>query len=496
MGRSAHLIHRAADPGLDRRLRDHRWGVYPVQMLDGIGAGLQSVAVPALVARILNGTGRVNVGQGAVMTMQGIGASLSPAIGGWIAQEIGYSAVFTILGGFALGSVALWVGFAPISSRPAQDHRIERFSCRARGTGRMMQSGDQILQLTRLIVSDFRTIDMSPHVMTGYRGTRHGGRHHAPFQSARGDLGGGGRRAAGRAGVDFAPDALTGVAKGTDVYLFLFGMMLLAEIAREEGLFDWLAAVATSHANGSARRLFLLIYGVGTIVTVFLSNDATAVVLTPAVAAAVKTAKAKEPLPYLLICAFIANAASFVLPISNPANLVIYGSHMPPLLHWLPAYVLPSVVSIAATYLVLRWTQRGALRSADRQGCAGADPCPAPARPPPLGIAATAVVLLASSAFDLRLGLPTAIAGDVTAAGRADPRARRARGAREGYFLGRAAARRRAFRFGRGADQTGVTGMITALLHEGRSVLAIWAAWSAGIMSPSPAISSTICRPA
>jgi MFS family permease len=91
-----------------------RWGVYPVQILDGIGAGLQSVAVPALVARILNGTGRVNVGQGAVMTVQGLGASLSPAIGGWIAQEIGYSAMFMILGSFALGSIALWTGFASI----------------------------------------------------------------------------------------------------------------------------------------------------------------------------------------------------------------------------------------------------------------------------------------------------------------------------------------------------------------------------------------------
>ena len=59
------------------------WGVWPVQALDGIGAGLQSVAVPGLVACILNGTGRVNVGQGAVMTVQGLGASLSPAIGGW-----------------------------------------------------------------------------------------------------------------------------------------------------------------------------------------------------------------------------------------------------------------------------------------------------------------------------------------------------------------------------------------------------------------------------
>jgi MFS family permease len=89
-----------------------RWGVYPVQVLDGIGAGLQSVAVPGLVARILDGTGRVNVGQGAVMSAQALGASLSPAIGGWIAQEIGYSAMFLILGSFALGSVALWLGFA------------------------------------------------------------------------------------------------------------------------------------------------------------------------------------------------------------------------------------------------------------------------------------------------------------------------------------------------------------------------------------------------
>jgi len=87
------------------------WGVYPVQVLDGVGAGLQSVAVPGLVARILNGTGRVNVGQGAVMTVQGVGAALSPAIGGAIAQAVGYRMAFLILGGFALGSLALWLAF-------------------------------------------------------------------------------------------------------------------------------------------------------------------------------------------------------------------------------------------------------------------------------------------------------------------------------------------------------------------------------------------------
>ena len=95
-----------------------KWGIYPVQILDGVGAGLQSVATPGLVARILNGTGRVNVGQGAVMTMQGLGAALSPIIGGWTAQALGYPFAFLMLGGFALASVALWLGFAPLL-RPA-----------------------------------------------------------------------------------------------------------------------------------------------------------------------------------------------------------------------------------------------------------------------------------------------------------------------------------------------------------------------------------------
>lgn len=87
-------------------------GLYPVQILDGIGAGLQSVAVPGLVAHLLNGTGRINIGQGAVMTIQGLGASLSPAIGGWMAQQLGYSATFLILGSFAFVSIVLWVVYA------------------------------------------------------------------------------------------------------------------------------------------------------------------------------------------------------------------------------------------------------------------------------------------------------------------------------------------------------------------------------------------------
>lgn len=206
-------------------------------------------------------------------------------------------------------------------------------------------------------------------------------------------------------------DALAAAEKGTDVYFFLIGMMLLAEVARKEGLFDWLAAAAVRHAKNSAKRLFLIIYIVGTIVTVFLSNDATAVVLTPAVYAATRAAKV-EPLPYLLICAFIANAASFVLPISNPANLVVFGDKMPPLLQWLQLFALPSLAAIVVTYLALLFTQRNALGGAVAS-VATVTPLSLGGKLSACGIVLTAGVLLGASALGRDLGLPTFVAGAV-----------------------------------------------------------------------------------
>src|ERR1700751_357496 len=41
-------------------------------------------------------------------------------------------------------------------------------------------------------------------------------------------------------------------AKGSDVYLFLIGMMLLSELAREHGVFDWLSSAALKGSHGSS----------------------------------------------------------------------------------------------------------------------------------------------------------------------------------------------------------------------------------------------------
>jgi arsenical pump membrane protein len=201
------------------------------------------------------------------------------------------------------------------------------------------------------------------------------------------------------------------VGKGLDVYLFLTGMMLLAELARHEGVFDWLATHAVRGSHGSGVRLFALVYAVGILVTAFLSNDATAVVLTPAVYAAVNKAKAKA-LPYLFVCAFIANAASFVLPISNPANLVVYGTRIPPLFIWLRLFAVPSILSIAATFLILRYAFRAALQGSVERDVPTAPLTPAGKRAA-WGLVLTGLVLIAASALGRDLGLPTCVAAIV-----------------------------------------------------------------------------------
>jgi arsenical pump membrane protein len=201
--------------------------------------------------------------------------------------------------------------------------------------------------------------------------------------------------------------AVHAAAKAIDVCLFLIGMMLISELAREHGVFDWLSGVAVRAAGGSCSRLFVLVYGVGTIVTVFMSNDATAVVLTPAILTAARKAKV-QPLPYLFVCAFIANAASFFLPISNPANLVVFQGAMPPLANWLTAFAVPSVLSIVATFFVLRFLFRKELRESIEQGLE-ARPLDGNGKLVLATIGLMVAVLLTASYFGKDLGLPTCL---------------------------------------------------------------------------------------
>lgn len=198
------------------------------------------------------------------------------------------------------------------------------------------------------------------------------------------------------------------VLKGVDVYLFLSGMMILSELAREKGVFDWIAERAADHAVGSPRRLFFLIYIAGTAVTAFLSNDATAVVMTPAVLTIVRRLKV-DPIPHLLACALIANAASFLLPISNPANLVIFNSHMPPLIKWLGTFLIPSLASIIVTFAALRTVMHKSLAGGITERLTQTK-LSTEGRLALWGLVLAAIALISASALGWALGAPTCMA--------------------------------------------------------------------------------------
>ena len=86
---------------------DNSFWLIGVQLLDGVGAGIFGALTPLVIADIMRGTGRYNLAQGGIATVQGIGASLSGLAAGVIVDRFGYSAAFLTLA--AAAAVALIV---------------------------------------------------------------------------------------------------------------------------------------------------------------------------------------------------------------------------------------------------------------------------------------------------------------------------------------------------------------------------------------------------
>lgn len=98
------------------------WSIIPIQALDGIGAGLIGIATPIAAEQLLAGSGRFNIGLAAVMTMQGVGASLSNVVAGAVSQRYGYHASHLLSGAIAVVAVAVFLRWRRAIIRPRQTH--------------------------------------------------------------------------------------------------------------------------------------------------------------------------------------------------------------------------------------------------------------------------------------------------------------------------------------------------------------------------------------
>ena len=81
--------------------------VVAVQVLDGVCAAILGVILPLVVADVMRGTGRFNLGLGIVGSAVGIGAALSTTLAGFIMDRFGSSPAFWTLAGVAVCGLAL-----------------------------------------------------------------------------------------------------------------------------------------------------------------------------------------------------------------------------------------------------------------------------------------------------------------------------------------------------------------------------------------------------
>jgi arsenical pump membrane protein len=157
-------------------------------------------------------------------------------------------------------------------------------------------------------------------------------------------------------------DAVRTLLRDWNTFLFFLGMMGLSAMAESAGLFEWLAVQAARLARNNAERLFLNVFLLGTAISMIFSNDATALILTPVVYVLV-TRLRLPVLPYMFACTFIADTASFLLPISNPINIIVMSRYPLRLSSFLRLLFVPSLVVIAINvgifYLLYRSQLKG-----------------------------------------------------------------------------------------------------------------------------------------
>jgi arsenical pump membrane protein len=157
--------------------------------------------------------------------------------------------------------------------------------------------------------------------------------------------------------------AVAAVLSGKNTLLFLLSLLALSLLIGKSGFFDWAAIRCARIAGGDGHALYRNAFVAGAIVTAILSLDTTAVMLTPVMLALAKRLKVPAA-PYVLLCAFVANVGSLLLPISNLTNLLFADAFHQTFAAFAARMIVPQIVALGTTYGILRWRFRRDLPSA------------------------------------------------------------------------------------------------------------------------------------
>jgi len=146
-------------------------------------------------------------------------------------------------------------------------------------------------------------------------------------------------------------DVWRGITSTAQVLVFLIAMMLVATIAEDAGCFEWAAERTIALSRHDGRLLFVNLYVLGALITLFLSLDVTAIMLAPIICALVRRARL-SPLPYVVSCAYVANTASLFLPVSNLTNMLAYSLLAMPFATFVRVMTVPNLAAMLINVLV------------------------------------------------------------------------------------------------------------------------------------------------
>ena len=128
------------------------------------------------------------------------------------------------------------------------------------------------------------------------------------------------------------------------ILVLFFSMTLISIILDELGLFKYLASVASKNAKNNQLSLFLVLYFLTSILTIFTSNDIVILTLTPFICFFSKRSKI-NPIPYLVAEFTAANTWSLMFVIGNPTNIYLATSSGITFLDYLKVMAVPTIAA-------------------------------------------------------------------------------------------------------------------------------------------------------
>lgn len=148
-----------------------------------------------------------------------------------------------------------------------------------------------------------------------------------------------------------------------NVIFLLAGMMIIANVMAKTGIFQWIAVEAVRRAKGQPYRLLLLTSVITAVVSAFLDNVTTVVLLTP-ITFFVAQRLGTSPVPFLISQVIASNIGGTATLIGDPPNIII-GSQLGKDFNDFLLNLTPAATAALVVYLLLaRWLFRDELRAA------------------------------------------------------------------------------------------------------------------------------------